>query len=135
MGIPTDDPIEVLSSFELDQLVYHTVSFLNVPVGALAHDDSAIAASYALRKVAHYLEAVRRIVDRRRELGLKIREELQASEALRPEDPDEAVRLRQAVLWQMGEYEIEQHFFTICVSQIWRLLALVHRIVGGGFAS
>jgi hypothetical protein len=110
--------------------VYHTVSFLNVPVGALEHDDSAIAAGYALRKVAHYLEAVRRIENRRRELGLKIREELEAAEALRPDDPDEADRLRQAALWQTGEYEIKQHFFTICVSQVWRLLALAHRIVG-----
>jgi hypothetical protein len=126
----TDDPIEIISSFELDQLVYQTVSFLNVPVGALELDNSAIAASYALRKVQHYCEAVRRIENRRRDLGLRIGPELEAAEALRPDDPAEADRLRQAALWQMGEYEIKQHFFTICASQIWRLLALAHRIVG-----
>jgi hypothetical protein len=53
------DPIEVLSGFELHDLVYWTLSFLNLPVGALEFDDSAVAASYAFRKIPHYLQALR----------------------------------------------------------------------------
>ena len=130
MSMSNGDPIEVLSSFELHQLVYHTISALNVPVGALELDNSAVTASYALRKAEYYLLALTDIEHRRRELGLHVRGELAAAEERRTDDPDEADRMRQEALWYMGFYEIEQHFFTVCAAQIGRLLRLAHRIVG-----
>lgn len=124
------DPVAILSTFELEQLVYHTISFLNVPVGALDRDDSAIAASFALRKVESYLRAVRQAENRRRDLGLQVGEELAEAETHRADNTDEADRLRQEALRLTGDYEIQQHVFALCASQINRLIALVNRIVG-----
>ena len=62
------DPIEILSSFVLHEHVYQTLSFLNLPVGVLEIDASAVAASYAIRKIPHYLQALRQFEDRRRSL-------------------------------------------------------------------
>jgi hypothetical protein len=124
------DPIEVLSGFELHDLVYWTLSFLNLPVGALEIDASAVAASYAIRKIPHYLQALRQFEDRRRSLGLQTRRELAAAERHRSEDPDLADRLRQEALRSMGDYEIQQHLFVVCAGQIDRLLTLAHRLAG-----
>jgi hypothetical protein len=124
------DPIEILSSFELHELMYQTLSFLNLPVGALEIDASAVAASYAIRKIPHYLQALRQFEDRRRSLGLQTRRELAAAERHRPEDPDLADRLRQEALRSMGDYEIQQHLFVVCAGQIDRLLTLAHRLAG-----
>jgi hypothetical protein len=124
------DPIEILSSFELHELMYQTLSFLNLPVGAPEIDDSAVAASYAIRKIPHYLQALRQFEDRRRDLGLQTSRELAAAESHRAEDPDLADRLRQEALRSMGDYEIQQHLFVVCAGQIARLLTLAHRLVG-----
>jgi hypothetical protein len=130
MGTEIDDPIEILTSFDLDQLVYHTISLLNVPVGALERDNSAIAASYAIRKAQFYVEEIREIEIRRGTIGVQVREDLAVAEEHRATDPDEADRLTQVALHQLGGYEIQQHFFTVCAAQIRRMLTVAHRIVG-----
>ena len=132
MSAPNGDSIELLSTFELHELVYWTLSLLNVPVGALERDDSAIAASYAVQKVGYYTAALGQIEGRRRELGLQTRRELAEAEERRADDPAEAARLRQEAL-HTGDYEIQQHFFTVCAAQIGRLLRLAHRLVGVPF--
>ena len=56
----------------------------------LEFDNSAVAASYALRKIPNYLRALRQLEERRANLGLQMRRELAVAEAHRTDDPDQA---------------------------------------------
>lgn len=122
--------IEIMSTWELADLVHTTVTFLNIPVGSKELDYSAIAAAHAVRTIDPYLKAVRECEERRRDIGLAVGEELSKAAERRAVNSAEADRLKQAALRQMGDYGVQQHFFTTCVGQIRRLLPLVHRIVG-----
>lgn len=126
----TAQAIEIMSKWELADLVHQTVTFLNIPVGSKEHNNSAIAAAHALQTIDPYLKAVRECEERRAAIGVAVGEELTKAEERRADNAEEADRMRQAALRQMGDYGVQQHFFTICAGQIRRLLPLVHQIVG-----
>jgi hypothetical protein len=131
---PSDDPaqaaIDALSDLDLADLVYWTVSVLRVPFGEKAVDPSAVACSYALRKVADYLQALREAEDRRYVIGAAVEEGIQRAKALRSVDPDAADELLQATAWQNAKTEIEVHFFAVAADQVRRLLAVVTDTLG-----
>ena len=131
---PSDDPaqaaIDALSDLDLADLVYWTVSVLRVPFGEKAVDPSAVACSYALRKVADYLQALREAEDRRYAIGAAVEEDIKRAKALRSVDPDAADGLLQAAAWQNAKTEIEIHFFAVAADQIRRLLAVVTDTLG-----
>lgn len=126
--------LEAFANQDLPQLVYATATLVNLPFGTLEIDESAAAASYALSKADQYLRAMARIEDRRREIGLQSRRDLALANVVRASDPELAELLASEAILDAAEQEIEWHFFTVCASQIRRLLKLVTRIVGQGLS-
>ena len=122
--------IDVLSSLDLHEFVYVTLSLLNVPFGELVIDNSAVTASYALAKVPHYVTALKQREARRHERGLEVRRDLAFAETFRATDPETADRLRQEAIRGTDDQQVEWHFFTICAAQIRRLLTVAQLLVG-----
>jgi len=127
---PAQAAIDALSALDLADFVYWTVSILTVPFGELTIDPSAIACSYALRKVEDYLQALREAEDRRYAIGAAVEEDIALAGEIRSTDPDSADALLQAALRRNDTTEIEIHFFAVAADQIRRLLAVVTETLG-----
>ncbi len=122
--------IDALSDLDLADLVYWAVSMLGAPFGEKTVDPSAVACSYALRKVADYLHAVREAEDRRYAIGAAAEEDIERALVLRSVDPGAADELLQVAAWENAKTEIEIHFFAVAADQIRRLLAVVTDTLG-----
>src|SRR3954469_5698146 len=79
--------IAALHDLPLNELVYATLSFVNIPFPEARIDLSAVAADYAIAKAASYLRAARDCEARRAAFGIGAREERARAELLRPTDP------------------------------------------------
>jgi hypothetical protein len=131
---PSSDPakaaIDSLPDRDLADFVYWTVSLLMVPFGEKMIDPSAVACSYAVRKVEYYLQALREAEDRRYAIGAAVEEDIALAKEIRSTDPGSADALIQAALRRNEKTEIEIHFFAVAADQIRRLLAVVNEILG-----
>jgi hypothetical protein len=127
---PAQAAIDALSTLDLPNFVYWTVSMLTVPFGEQSIDPSAIACSYALRKVEDYLQAMREAEDRRYAIGAAVEEDIALAGEIRSTDPDSANALLQAALRRNDKTEIEIHFFAVAGDQIRRLLTVVTETLG-----
>lgn len=122
--------IAALGELPLNELVYATLSFVNIPFPEERVDLSAVAADYAIAKAGSYLMAAKDCEDRRAAFVIQAREELARAEAFRPTDPAEADESTASALYLTAEAEVEWHFFTICARSIQRMLSLAVRLVG-----
>jgi hypothetical protein len=122
--------IEILASLELSDLVYWTITILKVPFGEQTIDPSAVACSYAVTKAELYIEAVGQAEARRYDIGMSVRRELEAAEALRDTDPEAAATLSHDAIRRNDKTEVEIHLFTICADQVRRMLAIVTEALG-----
>ena len=122
--------IATLSELPLNELVYATLSLVNIPFPEPRLDLSAVAAAYAVEKSASYLSAAKDCEERRAAFEIGARKESERAEALRPTDPTGADEVTEDALYLSAEAEVEWHFFTICARSIQRMLALATRLVG-----
>ncbi len=122
--------IAALSDLPLNELVYATLSFVNIPIPEERIDLSAVAADYAVSKAISYMLAAKDCEERRAAFVIPGREELARAEALRPTDPAGADEATANALYLAAEAEVEWHFFTICARSIQRMLSLATTLVG-----
>lgn len=90
----------------------------------------AMAASYAMNKVLYYLGALDRVDQERIGVGQEIARLRGRVGELREIDPGEAIRLDFLAFTLAGRQEVSWHVFTVCVSQIARLLPEAARGAG-----
>src|SRR5215212_7875479 len=95
--------IAALNDLPLNELVYATLSFVNIPVPEARIDLSAVAADYAISKAASYLRAAEDCEERRAVLEIGAREESARAEALRPTDPAGADEVTAVALYLSAE--------------------------------
>lgn len=133
MALPentAEEAIQALSSLPLHEFVYTTLSLVNLPFGEVRVDPSAAAADYAVAKIEQHVRALHAAEERRRQLGLAARAELQRAEELRATDPESADEVAADAVLLGAEQEVEWHYFTTSARTIQRLLALAARLVG-----
>src|SRR5215210_4311069 len=122
--------IAALNELPLNELVYSTLSFVNIPFPEARFDLSAVAADYAIAKAASYLTAARNCESRRADFVIRAREELARAELLHSTDPVGADEATADALYLTAEAEVEWHFFTICARSIQRTLSLAVSLMG-----
>lgn len=83
-----------------------------------------------MNKVLYYLEALDRIDQERLKVGQEVARLRGRVAELREADPGEAVRLDFTVFTLAGTQEVSWHLFTVCVSQVLRLLPEAARGAG-----
>ncbi|MDQ2655342.1 MAG: hypothetical protein M3Z20_20105 [Chloroflexota bacterium] len=122
--------IAALDALPLNELVYATLSIVNIRFPEQRIDRSATAADYAITKASSYLTAAELCEERRAALGTGARLKLAEAEAVKGTAPDAYADAIAEAKFLTAEAEVEWHFFTICARTIQQMLEVATTLVG-----